>query len=357
MSLIQRLTVAAMVCGLAASNVYGQVASAPPQPKAAEVNGFVIGANDLDAKLGNNLAKLQEEIFTLRQKALDAMIEQRLLEEEAARRQVAVPVLVETEITSKVKPVTAEDVASFYQENKGRLQGELTTYQDQIRTYLTTQRLQSQRQNYLKSLRAAAKVTVYLTPPPIYRSAVATVGAPVRGAAMAPVTIVEFSDFHCPYCRSVQPVLTQVLQKYGDKVKLVFRDYPIDVLHPQARAVAEAARCATEQGKFWEFHDLVFKGSPDATGAVLDGYAKDLGLDTATFTSCRTARKYKAAVTSSNDEGAELGITGTPTFFVNGRMLVGALPLESFSKIIDEELAAVAKNAPVTPSKDEARFR
>jgi protein-disulfide isomerase len=285
------------------------------------------------------------------------MIDQKLLEEEAARRHVTVAALVDAEITSRVKPVTTDDVTAFYEENKSRLQGDLKTFQEQIRTYVSTQRLQTQRQAFLQSLRSAAKITVFLTPPPIHRSAIATIGAPTRGPADAPVTIVEFSDFHCPYCRQVQPVLDQVRRKYGNRVKLVFRDYPIDVLHPQARAVAEAARCATEQGRFWEFHDLVFKGSPDATAALLDGYAKSLGLDTAAFASCRTSGKYKAAVTSSTDEGAELGITGTPTFFINGRMVVGALPLDAFSKVIDEELAIASKGAPVTPSGDAARFR
>jgi len=210
--------------------------------------------------------------------------------------------------------------------------------------------MQVQQKEFLKGLRAAAKIEVFLAPPPIFRAAVATADAPVRGAATAPVTIVEFSDFHCPFCRRAQPVINQVLAKYGDKVKLVFRDFPLDNLHPQARAAAEAARCATEQGKFWEFHDQVFANDADGSPAGLDRLAKQAGIDVGAFERCRTSGKYKTVVQASNQEGTRLGITGTPTFFINGRTLVGAQPLEAFTKVIDEELASAAP-APAATSR------
>jgi protein-disulfide isomerase len=240
-----------------------------------------------------------------------------------------------------VAPVTADEAAKFYDENKAKLPGDFKALEEQIRTFLNAQRLQTKQQEFLKSLRASAKIEVFLTPPPIIRSEVVTAGAPARGPADALVTIVEFSDFHCPFCRRVQPVLDQVRAKYDGKIKMVFRDFPIDTLHPQARAAAEAARCATEQGKFWEFHDLVFKNEADALPATLDGFAKTVGLDVPAFEACRTSGKYRNPVQTSNVEGDRLGITGTPTFFINGRILVGAQPLEAFAKIIDEELAAV----------------
>ena len=328
---------------VAAAATHGQ--ERPPQApaaKAAQVNGVTITAADVDAKLGNNLAQLQEEIYALRQKQLAAMIDQRLVEDEAAKRGITAAALVQAEVTSKVTAVTDAEAAAFYAENKARLQADLPTLQPQIKAYLTTQRVQAQQQAFFQTLRAAAKIETFLAAPPIFRAAVVTSGSPVRGAAAAPVTIVEFSDFHCPYCKRVQPVVDQVLAKYRDKVRLVFRDYPIDALHPQARAASEAARCATEQGKFWEFHDMLLKNEPDATPAALDRLARNIGLDVAAFADCRMSEKYKAAVEASNQEGAALGITGTPTFFINGRMLVGAQPVEAFSKIIDEELAAGA---------------
>ena len=309
--------------------------------KAAEVNGRAILTADVDAKIEKELAKLQEQIFALRRKQLDTMIDQRLLEDEAAKRGITTAALIQSEITSRVAPATAEEVAKFYEDNKAKLKGELKALEEQIRSFLQTQRAQARQQEFVRSLRASSKLEVLLTPPPIFRSEVRTAGAPVRGAANAPVTIVEFSDFHCPFCRKVQPSLNEVRAKYGDKVKIVFRDFPIDALHPQARAASEAAGCANEQGKFWEFHDLLFKNDPDSSPATLNRFAKEAGMDVNAFEACRASGKYKAAVQASNQEGAKLGITGTPTFFVNGRLLVGAQPLGGFSRVIDEELALV----------------
>ena len=153
--------------------------------------------------------------------------------------------------------VTAQEIERFYQANKGRLQGDEATAREQIRGYLQNQKLLAQREAYVKTLRAQAKIVVHLKPPPVVRAEVSTEGAPFRGAAAAPVTIGEFQDFHCPFCKRVQGTIGELLARYGDKVKVVHRDFPIDQIHPQARKLHEAARCANEQGKFWAFHDLL----------------------------------------------------------------------------------------------------
>jgi protein-disulfide isomerase len=312
--------------------------------KAAEVDGVPIMTADVDAKLGNNLAQLQQQIFALRQKQLDTMIDQKLLEDESAKRGVTIAALVKQEITSRVTSATSEEAEQFFKENSAKLKGDFNSL-EQIKNFLTAQRVQVRQKEYLKSLRAAAKVDISLPQPATYRLEVSAEGAPVRGDASAPVTIVEFSDFHCPYCRKVQPVLDELRAKYGAKVKLVYRDFPLDNLHPQARAAAEASHCAIEQGKFWEFHDRVFKNAPDSSQATLSRFAKEVGMDVTAFEACSSSGKYKTSVQESAQEGAKLGITGTPTFFINGRMLTGAQPLDAFSRIIDEELAGDA--APV----------
>lgn len=336
------LTAAAASAAASASAGQAPGASAADVPgaRAAVVNGASIMAADVDAKLGNNLAQLQEQIFALRKNQLDAMIDEKLLDDEARRRGVTTAALVETEITSRVPPVTAEETRKFYDDNKARLPADFSKLEEQIKSFLASQRVRARQQEYLQSLRASAKIDILLSRPPIFRSEVVTAGAPVRGAADATVTIVEFSDFHCPFCRKVQPVLEQVRAKYGSKIKMVFRDFPLDSLHPQARAAAEAGRCATEQGKFWEFHDKVFAGDPDASQAALDRIAKEVGMDVTAFETCRTSGKYRSSVQASSEEGQKLGITGTPTFFINGRILVGAQPFDAFVKIIDEELTA-----------------
>lgn len=159
--------------------------------------------------------------------------------------------------------------------------------------------------------------------------------------AAAPVTIVEFSDFECPYCKQVVPTLTQLLSRYPEKVKLVFRDFPLDSIHPQARKAAEAARCAEDQGKFWEYHDALFANAPKLGAEELAAYARQVGLDVASFQRCLGSGTHAAAVQKSVDEGIRLGVTGTPAFFINGELLSGAQPLDAFARVIERELARV----------------
>jgi protein-disulfide isomerase len=305
----------------------------------AVVNGVSITAAEVDAKLGASLAKLQEQIYTMQRAQLDALIDEQLLSAEAATRKITLDALTQTEITARIQPVTTADASAFYEANKARLQGgTFTTLQEQIKTHITSQRLTARRQEFVATLREKAAVKMLLVAPEPFRSEVATAGSPVRGNPNAPVTIVEFSDFHCPFCRRAHPVIQQVLAKYGDRVRLVYKDMPLDNLHPSARAAAEAARCADEQGKFWEFHDKLFASEPDASPATLNRLAQEAGINLAPFEACYKERRFKAQVDASAQEGTRLGVTGTPTFFINGRTVTGALPLDSFAKVIDEEL-------------------
>jgi protein-disulfide isomerase len=287
------------------------------------------------------ISKLEEQIYQLRQRKLEALIGEKLLAAEALKRGIETKALLDAEVTSKVGLVTEQEIDSFYQANKAQLKGEEATLREQIRPYLQNQKLTAQREAFLKSLRSQAKVTVYLKSPPVYRAEVPVEGAPFKGPENAPITIVEVSDFHCPYCKRVQPTLSQILSKYGDKVKLVFRDLPLDQLHPDARKAAEAARCAKDQDKFWPYHDKLMSAGTDASPEKLKAYAQELGLDAGAFEQCLVSRKHQAAVQKDIDEGNRLGVTGTPAFFINGRLLSGAQPVDAFFKIIDEELSRV----------------
>lgn len=165
---------------------------------------------------------------------------------------------------------------------------------------------------------------------------------PSKGAMNATVVIVEFSDFECPYCSSFyMQTLPLIEEQYIDTglVRLVYRDFPLTSIHPNAQKAAEAAECADDQGKFWEMHDMLFENQNALTVASLKGYAKELGLDSVKFDSCLDSGEKTSEVTADLNEGIAYGITGTPGFFVNGRMVVGALPFSSFKQIIDEELA------------------
>jgi protein-disulfide isomerase len=305
----------------------------------AEVDGAAITSEELEKALGAPLMKLQEQIYTMKRRKLDAMISDSLLAKEAERRGLSVQALLDTEVTSKVSLVTEQEIENFYRANKGRMQGEEAQVREAIRSQLQNQKISAQREALLFKLRAGAKVSVYLKPPPIQRLAVRTDGAPFKGGEIAPVTIVEFSDFHCPFCKQVLSTLAEIEAQYGDKVKIAFRDFPIDQLHPGSRKGHEAARCANEQGKFWAYHDKLFANAPRASEADLKSYAKEVGLDVVSFESCISAGKYRAAVQKDFDEGRTLGVSSTPTFFVNGRLISGAQPIGKFLEAIDDELA------------------
>lgn len=306
----------------------------------AEVDGEVITTEEVEKALGVSLARLQEQVYTLKSQKVVALIDERLLAKEAARRGISVAALLDGEIVSRVGLVTEQEIERFYQANKGRLQGDEASAREQIRVYLQNQKLQVQREAYLKTLRSQSKVVVHLKPPPVFRSDVSAEGAPFKGGEAAPVTVVEFQDFHCPFCKRVQGTIGELLARYGDKVKVVHRDFPIDQLHPQARKVHEAARCANEQGKFWAYHDKLYENAPKATPDHLKAYAREGGLDLPAFEQCLASGRYRVAVQRDVEEGQRLGVTGTPTFFINGRQLTGAQPLEAFVQAIDEELAA-----------------
>jgi protein-disulfide isomerase len=326
-------------------NGYSFAADSNKNEPLAEINGEMITAQDLESVLGAKLSKLEEQIYDLKRQELDSLIGEKLFAQEAAKRKISVPALLDAEVTSKVPLVTETEIDAFYQANKGRIRGDDAETRQKIRAFLQQQKLTAQRARFLESLRSQGKVVVHLQPPPVVRIEVSVQGAPVRGAADAPVTVVDFSDFECPFCKQAQPTLKQLLERYPGKVRLAYRDFPLDSIHPKARGAAEAARCAHDQGKFWEYHDVIFAQSPQLANEDLRRYAGQVGLDVAKFDSCLSAGTHKAAVQRDLDEGNRLGITGTPAFFVNGRALSGAQPLDAFTKLIEQELDRLSASA------------
>ena len=311
----------------------------------AEVDGVAITADEVDKPLASQLSKLEEQIYNLKLQRIEALINEKLLTKEAAKRNLTVPALLDAEVTAKVGLVTEQEIEKFYQDNKAQIKGEQAQVRDQIRAFLQNQKLAAKREEFLRSLRAQANVVVNLKAPPIQRVEVSVQGAPFKGGEKAAVTIVEFSDFHCPFCQRVVPTLAQLESKYGDKIKLVFRDFPVEQLHPGATKAHEAARCANEQGKFWPYHDKLFAGPPSSSQEVFKGLAKEVGLDAVTFETCLGSGKYQAAIKEDMAEGTRVGVGGTPAFFINGRQITGAQPLEAFARVIDDELARVARSA------------
>ena len=305
----------------------------------AEVDGVPVSAEEVEKAIGASLGKLQEQIFNLKRQKLEELINATLLTREARKRGVSVPALLDAEVTSKVALVTEQEVEAFYEANKTRIQGDPVAARQQIRINLQNQRLATKKQEFFQLLRSNAKIAVYLKPPPVHRVEVSTNGAPSKGTVKAPVTIVKFEDFHCPFCKRVQPTLAQVLSKYGEKVRLIHRDFPIDGIHPAARKAHEAARCANEQGKFWQYHDVLYANAPKADAADLKSYAREVGLDVPAFEKCVANGEFRDVVQKDVEEGTRLGVNGTPAFFINGRLLSGAEPIERFAAIIDDEIS------------------
>ncbi len=310
----------------------------------AEVDGVAISSEEVEKALAPQLIKLEEQIYNLKRQRVEALINEKLLAKEAKKRGRSAPALLDAEVTAKVGLVTEQEIENFYQANKARFKGEEAQAREQIRAQLQNQNLQTRREAFVQSLRSQAKVVVNLKAPPVFRADVKVDGAPFKGPAKAPVTIVEYTDFHCPFCKQVQPTLTQLLSRYSEKVKLVHKDYPIDSLHPAARKGHEAARCASEQGKFWPYNDLLYANAPKASSEDLKKYAKEVGLNLADFDKCFTSGKYKTAVQKDVEEGSRAGVTGTPAFFINGRLVSGAQPLENFARVIEDELARASRN-------------
>lgn len=309
------------------------------EEKLAEVNGSVITTQEVEQVGGRALSDLKHKIYALQREKLAELIDARLVSDEAKRRGVSVDALFQQEVNAKILPVTDEDILTLYKANKERIPVDLDKVKDQIRDLLRNQRITSQKTLFINSLREKAKIVSYLKPPVVRRVKLDVGNAPFKGPSGAPVSIVKFEDFECPFCKTVQPTLAAVLKKYDGKVRVVHKDLPLEQIHPQAQLAAEAARCAGEQGRFWEYHDALYGNAPKFGAQELKTYAKNIGLNAAPFDQCLASGKYKAAVQKDLSEGAQLGLTGTPTFFINGREISGALPVESFSAIIDEELA------------------
>jgi protein-disulfide isomerase len=213
---------------------------------------------------------------------------------------------------------------------------------------LQQQKLNARQEAFLASLRSNAKIVDRLEPPLAARVDVPIDGAPVRGPADARVTVVEFSDFECPFCKRANGTMASLLEKYSGKIKLVYRDFPLEAIHPLARKAAEAARCARDGGKFWEYHDVLFAESPKLAPEDLKRYAVQVGLDAAKFNACLASGSQSASVQSDIDEGQRLGITATPVFFINGRSVKGAQPTEAFARVIDDELSRSSRVAAKT---------
>jgi protein-disulfide isomerase len=348
MSVPRTLQPTALLLLFSATVVCGQQ---PPTPAAAPRGDVVatVGATsitlaEVDDKALKQMAsdfgpvRLAEALYEARRAALDVMIAAALFEQEAKARGTTPQALMASEVEAKAAadPVTDAEVAAWYQANQDRVQGAtLEQVRAPIRSLLAGEHLDKAHDRFVATLKMKTPVRILLDPP---REHVAEAGRPARGPEHAPIEMIEFSDFQCPFCLRAYPTLMKVLDTYGDRIRFVYRHYPLKN-HPRARPAAEAAQCANEQGKFWPYHNLLFGTPGHLEDAELKKSAASLGMNPEQFNACVDSHKYAADVDADIAAGDEAGVSGTPAFYINGRVLSGAQPFEAFTAIIDEELA------------------
>jgi len=307
-----------------------------PNTTVATVGAHKISEKDLDTKIKPQMeqleAKVAEVTLEIKRKALESMTDDYLVQQAADHDKLSVPDYLKKEFAGK-NAVTDAEAKAFYDKNKG--QG--TAPYDKIKPQLLQM---MNHQALLDRLRKNEPVKILIEPK---RVVVDSGGHPALGAKGAPVTIVEFTDFQCPYCKATEATLKGLRDKYGDKIRLVHMDFPLP-FHSHALDAANAARCANDQGKFWEFHDSLFANQSKLAPADLKASAKTLGMNSTQFDACLDKAKYDSEIKADQAAGEKVGVDGTPAFFIDGRPLTGAQPAPKFEELIDDELANGGNN-------------
>ena len=302
---------------------------------------------ELAARQEGVRSSIAMEAWSIRRTALETIVDRTLIEREAAARGVSVADLEKAEIEDRAAPLTDAEKTAFYEKNKERF-GSRSREEAMaiIDAGFRSQRTGARRAEFVEELRAKAGVRIVLATP---STNVALGTNPVLGPPSAPVTIVEFADYQCPYCQKAAPLIKDVRARYGDLVRIAFRDYPLPG-HPFAAPAAAASRCAAEQGRYWEMHESLFGWEGALDDQALGPLAAKAGVDGAALKACMDSGRPAAAVRTDYLDGLRAGVDGTPAFFINGVLLSGAQPLEAFVAVIDGELQRKGIAAPAAPA-------
>ena len=318
-------------------------AQSPSTEAGAHIGERVVSVQELDDNWRDfdaaAQAKAEEALYDGRKAAFDRLVAGALIERAAAAKGVTAEVFLADEVARRKKPVAVADVEAFYNANKQQMQGAaLAAVQDSIRAFLGQRQEGVARETLVAELRKSGPPVRLAIEPP--RMSIEIVPAnPVQGLATAPVTVVEYSDYQCPFCSRVTPTLTRLKAKYGDQLRIVWKDFPIAAIHPQAHKAAEAAHCAGEQDKYWQYHDRIFANQSALDVEQLKEHAVAIGVEPDSFDTCLDSGRHAARVGEGVAEGKALGVNSTPTLFVNGRRVTGAQPYEVFEGLVEDELA------------------
>jgi protein-disulfide isomerase len=332
MSVSQKLVRLGLGAALMLTGV-GTVLAQGDSTVVAEVGGQKITMGELEQEESAKLLTAHYQYYQAQSKALDDLIAKTLLEQKAKSEGLTLDQLMDRDIKSKVQDPTEDQMKVYYEglETDQPYDQVRQKILDKIRE-LRTKKITAE---YVKALRDKTTINVELAPP---QAKVEVANSLTYGPKTAKVTLVEFADYECPYCQKVAPDMKKLMADLGDKVTFEYRDFPLP-MHARAEKAAEAARCANKQNKFWDFHDEIFH-SKELDVDQLKAQARALKLDTAEFDKCLDTGEEAAAVEKDKKEGIRLGISGTPSFFINGHYLSGALDYAALRQVVEQQLSA-----------------
>ena len=342
-----RRVAALLVCLFLVRLAPAQNGSSPRKPKPlAVVAGQPIGEDQLPAALREQLERMSEQVFAVRRRALQMVLDQKLVEAEAKKKGVSVEELIRSDVDAKVAEPSDDQVYDYYEKHKAQIGKPYAAVSDKLRQTIKAEEIQKARLDYVWGLMQKAirdgQIVVLLRPP---RLELAPDPARLAGDPKAPVTIIEFGDFSSPATRKAEATIKKVMAKFPGKVKLAYRDFPSVPIYPQAELAAEASRCAGEQGKFWPYHDLLISDPARQTHEDLLDDARRLKLDDKQFDSCLSSNRYESSVNQDLELGIHAGVVLAPTFFINGMFVEGSEPPEVLEKLIGQELATAEEHA------------
>jgi protein-disulfide isomerase len=339
-SKLARIVLAGALAGLGAGNTFAQTDATV----VAEVNGVKLTIADLEQQESAKLLQAHNQYYQAQSKALEDLIDKKVLEQKARSEGLTLDQLVDRDIKSQVKDPTEDQMKVYYEGLETDQPYE--TVRGKILEKIRQLRTDKNRAAYVRTLRAQSNVIIELGSP---SASVDIENAYILGPKHAPVTLVEFADYECPYCQRVAADIRKLQDEFGDKVSVVYKDFPLP-MHAHSQKAAEAARCAGLQGKFWEYHDELFH-SKQLDVDQLKEEALVLHLDSARFGKCLDSGEESKAVQSDREQGVKLGLSGTPSFFINGHFFSGALDYTALHQIIDRELAASSRDSTLAASR------
>jgi protein-disulfide isomerase len=294
---------------------------------------------DMVKGIENDLYEAEEKIFDLKMSKAKAMLLEQLVNKDPRKKDLTTDQFLDKYIAAGIK-VEQKEIDSFIKEKAIPAEHINDQIKERIQSYLMMEKKKVAIETWFGEQSKKTAIEVFLEKPsrPTFNIDVAK--APFAGKENAKVTLVEYSDFQCPFCAKGAETVKQLKDKYKDKIKVVFKNFPLP-FHNQAKQASMAAMCANEQSTdlFWKMHDKLFADQSKLDSVSLKATAKTLGADEKKFNECYDSNKYLEYVENDIKQGTDLGIKSTPTFFVNGQLIAGALPIEEFSKIIDEQLS------------------